>query len=149
MAEAIVDHRRLHGPFRSVAELRNVRGLGPVTFEKVRDHFRVGPLPQEPPVEVAPPSPQPEPRVQRATPASRPAASASGVKKIQPGEPPIDVNAASVEELQRLPGVGPVTAQAIVAARSRAPFRSVNDLDRVKGIGPKTLEKLRPFVAVR
>jgi competence protein ComEA len=49
----------------------------------------------------------------------------------------------------RIPGVGPVTAQNIVAARAERPFSSVADLDRVKGIGPKTLEKLRPFVVVK
>ena len=59
------------------------------------------------------------------------------------------MNTATVEELQRLPGVGPVTAQNIVAARAEKPFKSVADLDRVKGIGPKTLDKLRPFVVVK
>jgi competence protein ComEA len=62
---------------------------------------------------------------------------------LQPGDPPIDINAASLDEVMRLPGIGRVTAQAIVAGR---PYRSLADLDRVKGIGPKTLEKLRPFV---
>lgn len=56
------------------------------------------------------------------------------------------MNVASEEDLQRLPGVGPVTARAIAAGR---PFAAVNDLDRVKGIGPKTLDKLRPFVVVK
>jgi competence protein ComEA len=60
----------------------------------------------------------------------------------------VNVNTASSEELQRLPAVGPVTAQNILAARADRPFRSLADLDRVKGIGPKTLEKLRPFVVV-
>ena len=39
-----------------------------------------------------------------------------------------------------------MTAQAIVAARSEKPFKTVNDLDRVKGIGAKKLDKMRPFV---
>ncbi len=144
MAEAVVDHRRVHGPFKSVDELRNVRGVGPVTFEKVRPHFRVGPLPTSP-AEITttsfyPPAPG-------SAPGPKPAP--AGVKKIQPGEPPINVNIASLEELQRLPGVGPVTAQAIITSRTAAPFQTTNDLDKVKGIGPKTVEKLRPFVVVR
>jgi competence protein ComEA len=57
----------------------------------------------------------------------------------------VNVNTASADELMRLPGVGAVTANAIVAGR---PYRSAAELDRVRGIGPKTLEKLRPFVAV-
>ena len=141
MAEAIADHRRLHGPFKSVDELRNVRGVGPVTFEKVRNHFRVGPLPQAITAD-APPSPQPP------IPAP-PRPAVTGAKKIQPGDPPINVNTAPADELQRLPGVGPVTAQAIIASRTAAPFQTVSDLDKVKGIGPKTLEKLRPFVVVK
>jgi competence protein ComEA len=71
---------------------------------------------------------------------------AGGVRKIQPGEPPIAVNRASNAELQRLPNVGPVLAQRIILARSERPFRNLEDLRRVPGIGPKTLEKLRPFV---
>ena len=139
MAEAIVDHRRLHGPFKSVDELNDVRGLGPVTFEKVRNHFRVTMVQPQPPGEVSSsPSPMPAPRP-----------IGGGPKKIQPGEPPINVNTASEMELQRLPDIGPVKAQAIVAARASGPFQSVNDLDRVKGIGPKTLERLRPFVVVK
>ena len=62
-AEAIVDHRRLHGPFKSVDELKSVRGIGPVTFEKIRNHFRVTMLQPQAPGEVSPsPSPMPAPR---------------------------------------------------------------------------------------
>ena len=48
-----------------------------------------------------------------------------------------------------VPGVGPVTAQKIIDARSAAPFNSADELRRVKGIGPKMLESLRPFVVVK
>ena len=141
LAQAIADHRRVHGSFKSVDELNNVRGVGPVTFEKIRDHFRVGssafPRSVEPPPSPNLPNrPQTPPRL-------------GGAMKIQPGEAPINVNSASAAELQRLPGVGPVTARNIIDARTAAPFASVDDLDRVKGIGPKTLAKLRPFVVVR
>lgn len=138
-AEAIVDHRRAFGPFKSVDELKNVRGIGPITFEKVRNHFRVGSQPA--PAEITSTS--------FSIPANAAKPVASGAKKIQPGEPPINVNTATAEKLQRLPGIGPVTAQAIVAARAVKAFESVGDLDKVKGIGPKTLERLRPFVVVK
>lgn len=60
------------------------------------------------------------------------------------GEARVSLNTATERELDLLlPGVGPVLAARIVAAR---PFRSVDDLTNVSGIGPTTLEKLRPYV---
>lgn len=57
----------------------------------------------------------------------------------------LDPNRASEVELDRLPGVGPATARAIVAAReSGTVFRSPEDLLSVRGIGPSTLAKMRP-----
>jgi competence ComEA-like helix-hairpin-helix protein len=61
----------------------------------------------------------------------------------------LDVNRADRAALQSLPGVGPVLAERILEDRARnGPFRSVDELRRVKGIGEKTLERLRPLVAV-
>lgn len=54
----------------------------------------------------------------------------------------VDPNLASRDELMRIPGIGEVTALAIIEAR---PFASVDDLIRVRGIGPATLEKIRPW----
>jgi competence protein ComEA len=62
---------------------------------------------------------------------------------------PIDLNRATAEELQQLPGVGPATAGAIVDDRLRnGPFASVDDLDRVPGIGPAKLAALADLVSV-
>jgi competence protein ComEA len=61
---------------------------------------------------------------------------------------PIHLNTATVEELETIPGVGPVTAQRIIDFREQnGPFRSVDELDAVSGIGPKRLEQLRELVA--
>jgi competence protein ComEA len=141
LAREIADDRQRRGAFRSVEELRRVKGVGPATLDKLRGFFRAeapADAPAEPLVLERKPTPPPVP-----APYPRPGGAA---KKLQPGDPPVNVNAAPVDELMRLPGVGPVTAQAIVAARAEKPFRSVADLDRVRGIGPKTLDKLRPFV---
>ncbi|HSL74643.1 MAG TPA: ComEA family DNA-binding protein [Ilumatobacteraceae bacterium] len=60
---------------------------------------------------------------------------------------PLDVNRATAEQLDELPGVGPATADAIVAERDRhGPFVDVDDLLRVPGIGPAKLEALRDSV---
>jgi len=60
----------------------------------------------------------------------------------------IDVNRASLSELETLPGIGPKLGADIIRYRSHTPFRSVGDLDDVPGIGTKRLEAIRPFVTV-
>lgn len=72
----------------------------------------------------------------------------SGSAKPKPGQA-LDLNTASVEQLDALPGVGPVTAAAIVAWRqANGKFTSVDQLADVDGIGPARLEKLRALVRV-
>ena len=137
LAQAIVDHRAEKGTFRTLDQLREVKGFGPATFDKVRPFLRVDPAPP------GVPAGDPVPVLERKNRAEVRASYAP--RKMQPGDPPIDVNTATIERLMTLPDIGPITAQAIVDAR---PFRSMSDLDRVKGIGPKKLDKLKPFVKV-
>jgi competence protein ComEA len=59
----------------------------------------------------------------------------------------VSLSSATVEELDELPGVGPITAQKIVDYRAEhGPFASVDDLDAVPGIGPTRIEQLRDLV---
>ena len=59
----------------------------------------------------------------------------------------IDLNAADTYDLDRLPGIGPAKAEAILVYREEhGPFQSVDDLLSVSGIGEVTLENLRPYV---
>lgn len=61
----------------------------------------------------------------------------------------VNLNSASAEQLETLPGVGPVTAQAILGWRSQhGRFSRVEELQEVDGIGPKTFQRLAPLVAV-
>jgi competence protein ComEA len=63
---------------------------------------------------------------------------------------PIDLNTATVEQLDTLPGVGPATAAKIIADRTEnGPFRTAEDLMRVTGIGAKRYESLKDLVTVR
>ena len=60
---------------------------------------------------------------------------------------PVDLNTATAEELDALPGVGPATAAAIIDHRQRnGPFRSVDELRDVRGIGDAKLAQLRDLV---
>lgn len=60
----------------------------------------------------------------------------------------VNLNSATLEELDSLPRVGPVLARKILDYRlAHGGFRSVDELDRVSGIGPATLEKLRPLIS--
>jgi competence ComEA-like helix-hairpin-helix protein len=60
----------------------------------------------------------------------------------------LDVNTATVAELVRLPGVGPVLAARIVEAREGGAFTSVDDLRRVPGVGHSKLERFRGLITV-
>jgi competence protein ComEA len=68
-----------------------------------------------------------------------------------PGTPaaPLDLNTATVDQLDALPGVGEVTAGRIVAYRSAHPFTSVDELLEVPGIGQRRFEQLKDLVTVR
>ncbi|MDW8245027.1 MAG: ComEA family DNA-binding protein [Sandaracinaceae bacterium] len=60
----------------------------------------------------------------------------------------VNIQTASAEELQRLPGIGPSKAEAIIAYRSRHPFRRIEDIMRVRGIGRATFRRLQPYLTV-
>jgi comEA protein len=61
----------------------------------------------------------------------------------------VDINQASAEDLEKLPGVGPKLAQQIIAYRTKhGPFRRIEDLLIIKGIGSKKWQALRPYICV-
>ncbi|MGA7051212.1 MAG: ComEA family DNA-binding protein [Mycobacterium sp.] len=82
-------------------------------------------------------------------PASGPGRPPAGPKSGPNSAEVLDLNSATVEQLDALPGVGPVTAQAILAWRqANGKFTSVDQLADVDGIGPARLDKLRALVRV-
>ena len=61
----------------------------------------------------------------------------------------IDINTASTEELEELPGIGPTTSQKIIEYREQnGPFISIEDIINVSGIGPGTFERIKDLITV-
>lgn len=76
--------------------------------------------------------------------AERGAAAAAGSAGGSAQSAPVDLNSASAEQIDALPGIGPVTAQKIVDYRQQhGPFTSLDDLDAISGIGPARIENLK------
>ena len=83
----------------------------------------------------------------RVTVSAAPGGEAAGVGAASTGGQ-VHLNTATIEQLDELPGIGPVTAQKIVDYRQQhGAFSSVDDLDAIPGIGPARLEQLRELVA--
>jgi competence ComEA-like helix-hairpin-helix protein len=127
-ARRIVERRELAGPFGHLDELQEVHGIGPYTSQKARPALRLSGT--------------------ETTPVSAPTTDKASGRKSPPPQP-LDLNLATADELQALPGIGPVLAERIVAYReAHGPFVKVEDVTRVPGIKEKTLAKVRPFVMI-
>ena len=133
-ARKIVAWRQAHGPFRTLADFDSVPGVGAALLAAVAPHLTLAPAPAAP-----------APRGETATapsPVTPSTTSADGGAGAV-----VDLNRATAEELQALPGIGPALAQRVVAWRTaHGPFRSVDELEKVPGIGSKTATRLRPRV---
>jgi competence protein ComEA len=150
-ARAIVEARETGGGFARPEDLLRVRGIGAATLDRMLPYLEVpgggrrllAAGAGRSPASRARGGPSP-PSAAGGTPPSAGASAPSA-----PGAP-LDLNAATSEELQRLPGIGPALAGRVLEAREQGGgFRRVDDLLEVRGIGPVTLERLRPLVTVR
>jgi len=75
--------------------------------------------------------------------------SSDSLAKKKPPARPIDLNTATVKELEQLPDIGPTTAKAIVDFRAKGGhFRRVTDLLVIRGISEAKLKKMRPYITV-
>lgn len=107
---------------------------------------QLAPMPSEATPTLAAPEPQ--------EPAESGAQPATGVDEAEPSDPQpatlalrLDLNQANAEELELLPGIGPVLAQRIVDERDRnGRFTSLLDFQRVPGIGAKKAAALEPHI---
>jgi competence protein ComEA len=142
-ARAWATARREEGGFGKAEDLLNVPGIGPATLDKIRPFldFSGGV-----PLDIL------DRRRDRTT---GPTQSERTNPRVTPPDPPssgrrprrIDLNRASPQELESLPGIGPALAARIVENRRRyGLFVKPEDLLRVRGIGPATLEGIRELV---
>lgn len=101
------------------------------------------------PAAPAPTPSQPPASVQRTAQPSSQADVPPFMVGAQP-QPPVRVNYAGLDELQRLPGIGPELAKRIIYYRAEhGPFRSFDELDNVEGIGPETVAEIRTRATLR
>ena len=137
----IVQDRDEKGPFASVEELARVPGLGPRSVEKLRPYLQIRSAAGATPSRVAVPAgPSPRGRVPRAD---------SPVKSGVAGAR-INLNRATAEELQALPGIGAVIAERIVAFRGEhGGFGKPEELMEVSGVGARTFARIAPLVTTR
>jgi competence protein ComEA len=85
--------------------------------------------------------------MQVVVPARIPAGSSGSASAVGAAPSKVSLAVATVEQLDELPGIGPVTAEKIVDWRqAHGPFTSVDDLDAIPGIGPARIEQLRDLV---
>jgi len=122
-AQAIIDYRNEFGPFKSLDELTQVRGIGPATVENFRiANFCVNDSDSDTSI-------QPE---ELSTPS------------VNNSPDCLNINTASASSLQKVNRIGEVKAQSIIEYRTEVgTFQSLNDLTNVKGIGPSTVENFR------
>jgi comEA protein len=75
-------------------------------------------------------------------------ASANAQKKHLPAAP-VNLNSASAEQLEQVPGIGPATAKSIIDFREKSgPFKRVEDVLAIRGISKRALERMRPYLTV-
>jgi competence protein ComEA len=89
----------------------------------------------------------PAARAQITDPGPRPPQDAP--RSAERASPLVNLNTATADQLEALPGIGPATASRIVEYRQKnGPFKKLEDLMNIKGIGEKSFLKLKPLVTV-
>ena len=117
-------------------DLEQIKGLGKTRIEALRDLVTVASAaPAVAKGKAAAGRP-------RAKPAS---ASTDDIPKLRPGQK-VNINTASREELDVLPGIGPVKAQAIIDAR---PFKTIEDIMKVSGVKEGEFTKIKDLISVK
>ena len=128
IAQRIIDYRQTHGAFTRIEDLRNVKGIGQSRLEQIRPQVAIrGGSSYSTGITL-----------------SRKTQTSSTSSNL------IDINHATSQELQRINGIGKVTAERIIEYRnSHGAFRRPEDLMNVRGIGASKLNQIRNQIVIR
>ena len=130
-SQAIVDYREKNGEFNSLIELTNIKGIAKKTLAKLLPYL-----------EMIGDSAEAYAFVAEETPASDTALTSEVTEKI-------NINSASVDQLQNLKGIGQKKAQAIIDYRNEnGSFETIEEIMKVKGIGQGIFEKIKNSIEV-
>ncbi len=158
LANRIVANR----PYRNLGDLAKVKGLSQSRLDAIKDSITFGPATsatkETAKKETTAKSREtaiPQPSTASSSAPSKPTAAAtaptptgSAVGKLAPGEM-VNINTATAEQLDALPGIGPVKAQAIIEYREQhGPFKSIEEIENVKGIKGGTFSKIKEHIKV-
>ena len=159
IAKRIVDGR----PYKTLSDMEKVNGLSKARLEALKDKVTFGPVGPGPAIPAPRTSPAKEVTASPAG-ANPPSATVGGAPagkarkstsapaattdKLAPGQR-VNINTASAADLDKLPGIGPTKAQAIIDYRTQnGSFKSIEDIEKVKGIKGGIFSKIKDYIKV-
>lgn len=140
MAADIIAFREEHGKFKSIDQLKgSIKGIGEKKFDKMSPHLTVEGGMSHGSVDAAESKSE-----------SQSSKSGGRSSKKAPPSAPVNLNTATAEQLQTIPGIGEKKAEEIIAWRkANGDFKAIEDLRKIKGIGEKKFEKMKPYITVK
>jgi competence protein ComEA len=150
LAKKIMEGR----PYQSADDLSRIKGMNKSKIDAIKDKVTVAaakPMKPTPASPAAKPQATPAPAAAKPEPTppvkkeAAPSQEAPAATKLAPGEK-ININTAPKENLDKLPGIGPVKAQAIIEGR---PFEKIEDIMKVKGIKEGEFGKIKDLITVK
>jgi competence ComEA-like helix-hairpin-helix protein len=139
-AKAIIAGR----PYKSIDDLKSVKGMSDKKINAIKDKVTIGAA-----AATAAPAAMPKAAGMSEKASSETKAMTEKAEKtktkLAPGQL-VNINTATKEELDALPGIGPTKAQAIIDGR---PYNTTEDIMKVKGIKQKTYDKIKDMITVR